>query len=225
MAFGPRRFLFARGVQVAGIITALKRQIKNEHRVNVELDGAFAFALTDLQAASLRIGQYLGDEAIAALRRDDLAARVYDQALRFLTYRPRSIAEMTHHLQAKAVPEELIAATIQRLEQAGLLDDAAFARYWIENRENFRPRAARALRCELRRKGLAEDTIAAALAPLDEEDSAYRLAASQAQRLRHADAETFRRRLGSYLARRGYDYEIVRDTVERLWREHNADEA
>ncbi len=204
---------------LAGTITALKAQLKNKQRVNVYLDGVFAFALADILAATLRVGQSLSDGEIENLRRREASERAYEQALHFLSYRPRSAEEVNRHLAGKQIPPELVAQTVERLLQAGLLDDEAFARFWVENRDSFRPRGNAALRYELRRKGVGEEAINSAVQEVDETDAAYRIALNQALRLQHADRDTFRRRLGGFLTRRGFSYETVRDTVERLWRE------
>ena len=207
---------------MAGRITALKTQLKNKQRINVYLDGVFALALPDTVAASLRVGQPLSDDECAGLRRRDAEESAYSRALRFLGYRPRSTEEVARHLAGLQVPEELIAETVGRLGREGLLDDQAFARFWVENRESFRPRGLAALRYELRRKGIAEEAIDEATREVDESAGAYRFAASQAERLRNVDRETFRRRLGGLLARRGFSYETVRETVDRLWRGRGA---
>jgi len=207
---------------LAGKITALEAQPKSRERVGVYLDGAYAFGLQAIVAATLRLGQSLSDEQIADLRQRDARERVYDQALLLLSYRPRSMEEVRLYLASKQVPEGLIAETVARLAQAGLVDDQAFASYWVENRESFRPRGLAALRQELRRKGVDPEAIEAALSSVDEESSAYRVARPLALRLGHADRETFRRKLGGYLTRRGFTYETTRETVERLWRERGA---
>ncbi|MCB9008642.1 MAG: RecX family transcriptional regulator [Ardenticatenaceae bacterium] len=73
-------------------------------------------------------------------------------AIGFIEYRPRSIAETRQHLQKKAYPDDVINRVLQRLEAAELLNDAAFARYWVEQRETFKPRSKMALQMELRKK-------------------------------------------------------------------------
>jgi regulatory protein len=200
-------------------ITALKVQAKDKRRVNVYLDGVFAFGLPDTVAASLRVGQLVSEEECVALRWRDTVERAYERALGFLSYRPRSTEEVARYLAGKQVPDDVAGEVIGRLQQAELLDDQAFARYWVENRESFRPRGTMALRYELRRKGVDDGAIEAAIRDVDESEGAYRAAQAQARRLAGADRESFRRRLGGYLSRRGYAYATVRETVERLWRE------
>ncbi len=209
---------------MAGKITALKAQTKNKGRVNVYLDGTFALGLPDIVAATLHIGQMLSDGEIDALRQRDTEERAYSRALQFLSYRPRSIEEVRRYLAGREVPDDVAAATLERLARAGLLDDRAFARFWVEDRECFRPRGAAALRFELRRKGVSDEAIEASVSAVDEDAGAYQVALAPARRLAQADRDTFYRRLGDYLRRRGFSYDTVRHTVERLWRERSAHE-
>lgn len=208
---------------MAGTITALVAQKRNKERVNVYLDGEFAFGLAMIEALKLHKGQTLSDEEIERLRALDEVETAHERALNLLTYRPRSAEEVRRKLREskKNFSETAIEKTIQRLEQAGLLDDKAFARYWVENREQFSPRSIRALRHELRQKGVSHRDADEALVDVDEEDAAYRAGRAKARRYAQADEETFRRRLGGYLARRGFPYGTVRDAVDRLWDEIN----
>ena len=202
-----------------GVITALLPQQKNENRISVYLDGRYAFGLEALVGAALRVGQLLSVEEINHLQERDEREVAYNRALGFLTYRPRSRAELDLYLKRKAVPPESREVVLDRLSQAGLLDDRAFATYWVENRETFRPRGVRALRAELRGKGVQDADARKAAEAIDETESAYRAALSRAQRLCRLDNTTFRRRLGGFLQRRGFGYDVVKGTVDRLWRE------
>jgi regulatory protein len=200
-------------------VTALKYQKKNRQRVNVYLDGQYAFGLQASIAAGLRVGQTLSLEEVAQLQSRDLAEVAYEGALGFLGYRPRSQAEVEAYLARRRSSPAATQSVITRLTAAGLVDDDAFARYWVENRESFRPRGRRALRFELRRKGVADAVVESAMSEIDERESAYRAAQNRAKRLSSLDYQVFRRRLGGFLQRRGFDYEIVKETVDRLWRE------
>lgn len=202
-------------------ITALRQHRSNRQRVEVYLDGQRAFTLTLVEAARLRRGQSLSDEEIAALQARDAQERAHEDALRYLSYRARSAAEIERYLASRRFPPEVVAAELHRLQESGLVDDAAFARAWVEEREQFRPRSPRALRQELRQKGLDEETISQAIAGIDPEASAYEAARARAARLGGLDYRQFRHRLGAFLARRGFDYEVIRTVVGRLWREEH----
>ena len=207
---------------MGGTITALHTQKRNPERVNVYLDGEYAFGLPAIVAAKLHVGQHLTDAEIEALRERDAVEKAYERALRFLSPRPRSTAEVRWHLQRKKVPSPVIDAVVERLTRAGLLDDTAFARYWVEQRETFRPRGAAALRHELLQKGVERDVIEGVLRDLDEVSSAYRAARRQVSRYHHLDRATFYRRMAGYLQRRGFRYEVIREVTTRVWRESHA---
>jgi regulatory protein len=200
-------------------ITAIKLQQKNRERASIYLDGSFAFGLPAIVAARLTVGQTLSEAEVEALQQEGSTESAYGRTLDYLGYRPRSRAEVNTYLKKRGMDEEQIEAVIQRLERAGLLDDAAFAQYWVDNRERFKPRGARALRYELRRKGLGDADIEKALESLDASDSAYRSASRKAEQLRHMDRQTFSRKLVDYLARRGFDYGVAQEAANRHWAE------
>ncbi len=145
--------------------------------------------------------------------------------MRFLSYRPRSETEVRRYLAGKEIEPVVIDAVIERLREQRYLDDIEFARYWVENRQRFRPHGVRALRQELRLKGVEAETIEGAVADVEPESAAYEAGLPRAQRLAalaEADPLTFRRRLIEFLLRRGFDYATARDAVTRLAREVGA---
>lgn len=200
-------------------ITALRFQKRNPERVNVYLDGAYAFALPAVIAATLRLGQSLDEAEIAALQDSDAVQRAYERALRYLAPRPRSTTEVRQALERQAFASATVERVIERLSAHGYLDDAAFAQFWVSNREQWRPRAPLALRQELRQKGLSDDVIAQALQAVDSANSAYRAGLARARRYETYDQRTFRQKLGSYLLRRGFAHDVVWPVVEQLWQE------
>ncbi len=209
---------------MAGKITALKVQKRDPNRVNVYLDGRFAFGLAAIEAARLQRGQMLSDEDIKRLKERDSFEKARNRVLRFLSYRPRSEAEVRRYLQDKDVSLAIADEVVERLTRAKLLDDLAFARYWVENRERFKPRGVRMLRHELRQKGVDAKIIAQSLADLNEEEIAYRAATQRGRRLAHLDQASFRKKLSAYLLRRGFPYGVVKPVVERTWQEFGAED-
>jgi len=207
---------------MSGTITRLIFQKHTSDRVNLYLDGRFAFALPALDAARLHVGQFLDDAAIEHLQAADEQQKAYDRAVHFLGYRPRSRAEVRRHLTEAGIDESLVEATLTRLTAQGYVDDTQFARYWVENRKQFRPKGPQALRQELRQRGVEGDVIESALNDLDPAESAYQAARGRALRL--ADQAqiaptVFRRKLSDFLLRRGFDYEVVHEVVTRLLQE------
>lgn len=204
---------------MAGKITSLEYQKKNPKRVSVFLDGRFAFGLPEIVAARLARGQFLSDAQVEELKKEGSVETAYSKTLDYLSYRPRSRAEVEAYLEKRGLSGSEAEATILRLERAGLVDDLAFAQFWVENRERFRPRGLRALRYELRQKGIDERTIEKALADVPVSESAYRSASKKAHQFSHLDRQAFWQKMVPYLARRGFDYEVAREAVDRVWSE------
>ena len=151
---------------------------------------------------------------------DDNYARARDAALRFITYRARSVVELRRRL-AKQYSAETADRVITSFRQHGLLNDAEFARRWREDRERHRPRSDRMLRQELIAKGVPSDIIGDALSDFDNQQNAYDAGSKVAKRLVNTmkSEEQFRKRLTPYLVRRGFSYSLVRETVDMLWQE------
>lgn len=201
------------------VITALEVQKRNKERANVYLDGEYAFSLALMEAAKLHKGQVLADDEIIRLKDEDLVGRAVESAARFLGHRPRSVAEVKRNLTGKDFDPGVVEAAMTRLTALGYLDDMAFARYWIESRTQFKPLGETALRFELRQKGVDEDTIEAALAPVDDQSGAYRAAAPLLKRMRGSDRRTARQKLSTSLARRGFRFGDIRPALDRLFEE------
>jgi regulatory protein len=201
-------------------ITAIEPQRRNPQRVNIYLDGEFAFGLTRVTAGWLNIGQELSQEKIASLQAEDTSETAFQKALHFLSYRPRSSAEVRQNLTKRGIAEELVEETVTRLQRAGLVNDLEFARAWVENRNTFQPRSKSALRMELRRKGLSDEILQPVLdEQVDEEALAFTAARKYARRLAGMEWLEFRQKLGGFLARRGFSYSTLSPVVSEVWKE------
>lgn len=209
---------------MVGEITALKKQSKKGHRISVYLNGKYAFGLSERLTHRLQVGQNLSDEEIRSLKLKEEADRCYQRGVRLIHRRPRSEFELRSNFAKNNVPEEIREVVISRLSEAGLIDDAAFADLWVENRMHFRPRSAWAISSELRKKGVPSLVIEAALDGFDEGEAALQAAKIAARRWRNASWEEFRKRVGAFLARRGFRYSMIYPVVERVWRETSGDE-
>jgi regulatory protein len=206
------------------IVTAIEPQDRRGgRRVNVFVDGRYAFSLERDVASVVRLGEPISELQTVELLRDDEQARALEAALAFLSYRPRSEHEVRQRLLKKNVPEPVIDIVIERLKSSRLVEDGEFARYWIEQRQAHRPRGARLLRQELRQKGLDSDIVGEALASSSEVqdpvDAAYRAGQRKTRSLRTVEERTFREKMGMFLLRRGFDYETARAACRRLWEE------
>ena len=202
-----------------GKVTALKVQKRHPNRVNVYLDNEFSFGLSRITAAWLQVGQELSPSKIARLQAEDAREVAYVQALRYLGYRPRSRAEVKRNLEKHSFPPDVIHDVFKRLERSGLVNDERFAQDWVENRNEFRPRSRKALAFELHQRGLNDSDIEKALEGLNEESMAYQAAIKQARRYEDLPQRDFHNKLGSFLARRGFSYEVIKPVVARIWEE------
>ncbi|MBI5945448.1 MAG: RecX family transcriptional regulator [Chloroflexi bacterium] len=205
-------------------ITAISVQKKNPNRVNIYLDGEYAFGVARITAAWLKNGDELSDERIAKLLAEDAREWAYQQAMLFLSYRARSEKEIRQNLLKHEMPEEVIEETIERLRKAGLANDNEFAQAWVENRSTFRPRSRRALAIELRQKGLDDETVHSAISGVDENALAYEAAQKKLGRLNGLEWNEFRKKLSEFLARRGFPYSVIAPIVTQLWDETHPDD-
>jgi len=205
-------------------ITAIEPQKQAPNRVNVHLDGEFAFGLSRIVAAWLKVGLELDEEKIERLQAEEARERAFQQALLFLSYRARSESEIRQNLDKHGTSEPVIEQTIERLRQSGLVNDDQFARLWVENRNTFRPRSKRMMAMELRQKGLDGNAVASAIENVDDESLAYEAALKRAGRLRDLEWNEFRRKLSEYLARRGFSYPVIAPAVARVWNEMHSEE-
>lgn len=205
-------------------ITAIEVQKRTPSRVNIFLDGEFAFGLARIVAAWLRVGQELDEKKLEQLQAEDARERALQQALLFLSYRARSETEIRQNLRKHEIPETVIDQTLERLRQDGFANDDQFAKAWVENRNAFRPRSRRMLAMELRQKGLGDESVNSALESVDDEALAYEAAQKRAPRYKDLEWNDFRKKLSDFLARRGFSYSVTSTTVTRIWNEMHSRE-
>lgn len=149
----------------------------------------------------------------------DLFQRCLNAAIRYLSYRPRSEAELRLRLHRRKFNDDIIEWVILNLKQRQLVDDVAFAQFWKENRESFSPRSQRLLKQELNQKGIDPQTIDEVTRGFDDELGAYQAGQRKVRTLAGMDYQSFQRKLGGFLKRRGFDYGVIGQTIDRLWQE------
>lgn len=206
-------------------ITAITEQKRNPDRVNIYLDGVFAFGLAREAAAGLKVGDKLSEDRVRSLQDEETFYKAKNGAVSLISYRPRSVAEVRNNLERKGYTEDVIDRVITHLEEVGLLDDTDFAHYWIEQRAAFKPRSKLALRYELRQKGLSRAVIEKAIAPVDEEEMARQAVAQRAYRWESLSHDDYTQKMSRYLQGRGFNYEIIGRVVEEYRPERDHDES
>ncbi len=198
-------------------ITRLAVQRKNPKRVNVYLDGNFSFGLYRDTAAWLEVGQSLTDEKIKKLLDEDQKADVYVKAADFISYRPRTVFETRKKLEEEGFDETLISGTLSALEENGLLNDKKFAEEWVAERMALKPSSKRSLQYELHRKGIPDHLIQSATEAVDDFQAAYAIAEKRLYRFEDLPKFEFRKKLGNYLAGKGFSYDVIADVTRELW--------
>jgi regulatory protein len=138
-----------------------------------------------------------------------------------LTGRARTRSELETKLSSKDVPADVAARLLDRFEEVGLVDDAAFAREWVEQRQSGRGLARRALAMELRRKGVDDEVAREALDEIDPEDElevARALVRAKLRTVRNLDRDKAVRRLVGMLARKGHSsgvaFRVVKEELD-----------
>ena len=203
-------------------ITSLERR-PGRKQVTLRLDSGreMPIGLEICVQRGLRVGAELGDSELAELEEQEARRRCLECALRLLSYRQRSERELRERLLHKRMAPGIVAQTIERLQTAGLLDDKRFAQSWVENQDLRSPRSQRMMASELRAQGVARMVVEEVAGTIDERDAAYRAAERRAGSLTGLPYNKFRQRVGGLLLRRGFDFELVRETVNRLWQEQH----
>ena len=236
------------------IITRLIFQ-KNKKRVNIYLDGQFAFGLTAsiVLKKHLKAGKKLSNNLIQDLLTLSLKEEMYEKALHFLSLRPRSEKEISDYLKRKLqqlkyknvliffgkednfyqLKSTLIGKIVARLRKNNLVNDLEFARWFIQQRLNFRPRGKRVLKIELRRKGVDLQTIEEVFADealyssQQEYEGAKKIAIKawrqlQGKKTNEQKQQGFlklKQRLYQRLASRGFSFNVIKTIVDDLVKE------
>ena len=204
-------------------ITALEPQVSNAERINLYVDGRFLLGVSAevVLQMGLQLEQELLPTQLEQLRHEEALQRAVDRAFNYLSFRPRSREEVRRYLRRKETPPELIESVLARLDRLDLVNDRDFASFWVETREQFSPRGAYSLKNELRVKGVAREVADAVVDEEKDEERALQAGRKKALslvRIPGIEYATFRTRLGSFLQRRGFGYEISTRTVRALWK-------
>lgn len=205
------------------VITAIAPSTRKAGRFDVFVDGRHEATL-GIEAVE-RLGLTAGrgyDSLRADVQREAALLATYDRALNMLALRARSSRELRRQLIRKGEPEDHVDAVIARLLAAGLLDDGAFARQFTRGKAMGASMSRRRIQQELTRRGVARDVGDEAIADvfaeeqLDESQVVEAAARKKLRSLKSVDAQTRRRRLYAFLARRGYDLDDIRRAIDAV---------
>lgn len=211
-------------------ITALSAQIRNPDRVNVSVDGKYRFSLDISQVADLgvRVGRSVTAAELAELEAESQFGKLYARTLEYCLARPHSVREVCDYLQRKTVArryksrrtghikehpgvnQSMANRVLVRLREKGYVDDEAFARWWVENRNTLKGTSKRKLSSELAAKGIDRALIDRVLAESDRSDLQELAKIIAKKRRRYPDEQKFI----AYLARQGFDYDDIKQALQ-----------
>jgi regulatory protein len=201
-------------------ITKIEPQKKNPKRRSVFIDERFAFGLDEeiIYKYGLKTGQELEQKKIDQIIEAETKKEAKDAALKFLSYRMRSEKELRDKLKKKEFAQSLIDEVIKDLKRVDLVDDYEFASAFIRDRISNSPRGKILLKQELWKKGIKKEVIEKALKEYfkDEDEEltlAKELLQKRKKRYESLDKNVAKRRLMSFLLRRGFSYDIVRQVL------------
>ena len=200
------------------IITLIKPQ-KKKDRVNIYLDDKFGFGidLENFVKLGLKVDQELSDKEIEDIVKKAEFQKTLDKLLRFATLRPRSEKEIRLWLRRKKVHESLFSKLFDRLNHLELIDDEKFAKWWVEQRQSFRPKPKRILNIELRTKGIKKEIIEKVLGEtkIDEEKMARELLNKKMYKWKALPAREACQKMSQYLAGKGFSWEMIEKVVSK----------
>lgn len=200
------------------IITKISQQ-KDKNRANIYLDGEFAFgiSLEELLKRGLNVGKEIGSEQLKEIKAKDAEERVYGNAINFVTMRARSEKEIKLWFKRKKIDTNTETEIFNRLKSINLVDDKKFAAWWVEQRLTFRPKSRRALRMELKQKGVSEEIIDEALKDPDltsEKETAKDLLSKNTKKFARYPEKERKKKMIGFLGRRGFSWEIIKKAIE-----------
>ncbi len=202
------------------VITAVKKQKWKKDRVNVYLDGEFGFGidLENLLKFNLKIEKELGQDEIEKILEEAEYKDIRDKLLNYASIRPRSEKEIDDWFYKKQVHESLHDRLKKKLRKLDLLDDEEFAKWWVRQRQEFKPRGPKLLYAELLKKGIDKSVINKAI---DEQNIhgvnvAYLLLGKKTYRWKAKKDPNTKKKMLDFLARKGFDWDTIKKAVDKF---------
>lgn len=200
-------------------ITKIKSQ-NNKDRVNIYLDGQFAFGLS-LEIAykyNLKENMEIDESYIENVLKSEEQNRANDYALKFLSNRWRTEKEIVDKMIKKGFDEEVINETLAYLKKYNFIDDRRFAEIYTEEKVRLKKLGSYRIKHELQNKGV-DESIASEIVEKysdNEYERAMELATKKIKSYKNDDKNAIYRKLGGYLQRRGYSFECVSKVLREL---------
>jgi regulatory protein len=200
------------------IITAITPQ-KNKKRVNIYLDNKYGFGidLDNYVLLHLKINQELSEERVSEIVKKAEFQKTLDKLLMFATLRPRSNKEVKDYLKRKKIHDSLHSDLFDQLNHLKLVNDEEFAKWWVDQRNSFRPKPKRILKLELRAKGIDKETVEKILgnSEIDELKIAQGLVEKRNYKWKNLSENEARQKIGQYLMGKGFSWDVVEKVVSK----------
>lgn len=198
-------------------ITALQPQKRNKRRVSIFLDGTFLFGLSSetVGALGLCVGREVDRAELDRIAHEEQLHAARQYAFLLLSYKARTTSELRQRLTRKGFSPDIVSCTLQRLAELKMIDDAGFARRFVEDRIAIGHKGKWRVRGELLKRGIDRQQIDAAIAEAPDEVAAAReVAAKYLGRNRRLEPDVLSRRLYALLARRGFSPDTIRQVID-----------
>lgn len=211
-------------------ITSIEPQKRRKGRFNIYVDGQFSFALDEnlLAKNKLSVGKSLTTDGIERLIKENEAGKLFDAALKFLSYRPRSEKEVRDFLIAKITKSEnvkfneasqspVVSQIIKRQKKQNFLDDEEFADWWVKARTSSQPKGPYVIRKELIDKGVDKDIIDSAISKItNQEDLGYKVIQKKLGTWKKLTNRKLKKKVYEHLARRGFDSKTINEVIAQI---------
>lgn len=201
------------------IITTVTAQ-KSKKRVNVYIDGEFSFGvdLDNLLRYGLKVGKELTQEQLEEIIKKAEFQKVFDKIVVYGSLRPRSEKEYRDWLRKYKVHESLHEELFSKLRRLELMDDTKFAKWWVGQRNEFKPRSKSALQFELMKKGIARDVIKETISDIevDEVSLARDLVLRKKRVWDKLEGQERRKKIQMLLASKGFGWDVVKKVVAEV---------
>ena len=198
-------------------ITLIDYDEKHPGKADIFLNGKKAFSMNAFDAGLLERGSVMDPAEVEKRALEDEKQRCWAATLRLLGVRSQSRLELKRRLLGKKFSATATEQALSRAEKAGFINDETFAKEWIESRQRNQPKGRYLLRQELKQKGIDEAIIDRLLEEvLDETPSALTLLRKRAWKWKGLDDYTFKQKAYTYLAGKGFAFDITSEAVDRF---------
>lgn len=201
-------------------ITKLETQKKNKNRISIYINDKYAFGVHRdvLYKLNIEEGKSFDKDFIEKIIKTEEQKKANNYAMMLLSYRPRSQKEIKDKMKQKGYDSEVIDKTLQLLKEYNYINDEDFAKEYIKLKS--KKYGSKRIKIELSRKGIKEEIINDVLHEEIDYDSEYNIALEHAEKKIRAykgdERDAVYRKLGSYLQRRGFSYDIVSKILREL---------